>query len=79
MSDPSALLERARDLFQRGLSSQAEEIVGLLLRDNPRDTTALNFSGYLLFKSGKFNAAIMAYRKLVSWSRVSPATTQTSV
>ena len=65
MKDPSALLKRARDLFQQGLPDQAEEIVGLLLRDNPRDATALNFSGYLLFKSGKFTAAIVAYRKLV--------------
>lgn len=65
MSDPSELLKRARDLFQQGLPDQAEEIVGLLLRDNPRDTTALNFSGYLLYKSGKLDAAIAAYRKLV--------------
>ena len=65
MNDPSALLKRARDLFQQGLSDQAEGIVALLLRDNPRDTTALNFSGYLLYKSGKLDDALAAYRKLV--------------
>ncbi|MHB8836084.1 MAG: tetratricopeptide repeat protein [Candidatus Methylomirabilia bacterium] len=69
MSDPSALLKRARDLFQQGLPEQAEEIVGRLLRDNPRDSTALNFSGYLHFKSGRFDAAIAAYRKLVEQER----------
>lgn len=65
MRDPSALLKRARDLFQQGLPQQAEEVVGQLLRDNPRDVTALNFSGYLLYKSGKLDDAIAAYRKLV--------------
>jgi len=65
MSDPSALLTRARDLFQQGLPDQAEEIVELLLRDNPRDVTALNFRGYLLYKKGNVDAAIAAYRKLV--------------
>jgi uncharacterized protein (AIM24 family) len=65
MNDPSALLKRARDLFQQGLPEQAEEIVGLLLRDNPRDATALNFRGYLLYKRGKLDDAIAAYRKLV--------------
>ena len=66
MSDPTALLKRARDLFQQGLPDQAEEIVGLLLRDNPRDTTALNFHAYLLYKRGGVDEAIAAYRKLVS-------------
>jgi len=69
MSDPSELLKRARDLFQQGLPDQAEELVGLLLRDNPRDTTALNFNGYLLYKRGKLDAAIAAYRKLVELER----------
>ncbi len=65
MSDPSALLKRARDLFQQGLPDQAEELVGLLLRDNPRDATALSFRGYLLYKRGNVDDAIAAYRKLV--------------
>ena len=65
MSDPTALLKRARDLFQQGLPEQAEEIVGLLLRDNPRDATALSFRGYLLYKKGSFDDALAAYRKLV--------------
>ena len=65
MNDPTELLKRARDLFQQGLPDQAEEIVGLLLRDNPRDATALNFRGYLLYKRGKVDDAIAAYRKLV--------------
>ncbi len=65
MSDPSALLKRARDLFQQGLPDEAEEIVGLLLRDNPRDVTALNFRAYLLYQKGDFENAIAAYRKLV--------------
>lgn len=65
MSDPAALLKRARDLFQQGLPDQAEEIVRLLLRDNPRDATALNFNGYLLYKRGRLEDAIGSYRKLV--------------
>jgi uncharacterized protein (AIM24 family) len=65
MSEPSTLLKRARDLFQQGLPDQAEEIVGLLLRDNPRDTTALNFRAYLLYKRGNVEDALAAYRKLV--------------
>ena len=65
MSDPSALLKRARDRFQQGLPDQAEEIVGQLLRDNPRDATALSFRGYLLYKRGNIDDAIAAYRKLV--------------
>ncbi len=69
MNDPAALLQRARDLFQQGQSDQAEELVRLLLRDNPRNTTALNFSGYLLYKSGKLDDAIAAYRKLVEQER----------
>lgn len=69
MSDPSALLKRARDLFQQGLPDQAEEIVGLLLRGNPRDVTALNFRAYLLYQKGDFENAIAAYRKLVELER----------
>jgi uncharacterized protein (AIM24 family) len=65
MIDPTALLKRARDLFQQGLPDQAEEIVGQLLRHNPRDTTALNFRAYLLYQKGDFDSAIAAYRKLV--------------
>ena len=65
MSDPTALLKRARDLFQQGLPEQAEEIVGALLRDNPRDTVALSFRGYLLYKKGNLDDAQAAYRKLV--------------
>jgi len=69
MGDPSALLSQARDLFQQGQPDQAEEIVSLLLRENPRDTTALNFSGYLLYKRGKLDNAIASYRKLVELER----------
>lgn len=64
MSDPSTLLKRARDLFQQGLPDEAEEIVERLLRDNPRNATALNFNGYLLYKRGKLDDAVAAYRKL---------------
>jgi len=66
MSDPSTLFKRARDLFQQGLPDQAEEIVGRLLRDNPRDATVLNFHAYLLYKRGMVEDAIAAYRKLVT-------------
>lgn len=69
MGDSSALLKQARDLYQQGQPDQAEEIVGLLLRDNPRDVTALNFSGYLLYKRGKLDNAIASYRKLVELER----------
>jgi len=69
MNDPAALLKRARDLFQQGLSDQAEELVWLLLRDHPRDVTALNFSGYLAYKGGKLDDAIVAFRKLVELER----------
>jgi len=64
MSDPAALLKRARELFQQGLPDQAEEIVGRLLRDTPRDATALNFRAYLLYKKGHLDEAIVLYRKL---------------
>ena len=64
MGDPTALLKRARDLFQQGLPDQAEEIVGRLLRDNPRDATALNFHGYLHYKRGSVDEALASYRKL---------------
>ncbi len=65
MSDTSALLKRARDLFQQGLPEQAEEIVGRLLRDNPRDATALNFRAYLLYRRGSVEDAVAAYARLV--------------
>jgi uncharacterized protein (AIM24 family) len=65
MGDPSTLFKRARDLFQQGLPDQAEEIVGQLLRANPRDATALNFQAYLLYKRGKVDEAIALYRRLV--------------
>lgn len=64
MSDSAALLTRARDLFQQGLPEQAEEIVGKLLRDNPRDATALNFRAYLLYRKGNLDDALAAYRRL---------------
>ncbi len=69
MGDPAALLRQARDLFQLGELDQAEEIVGRLLHDNPRDATALGFYGYLLYKRGKLDSAIAAYRKLVELER----------
>lgn len=64
MSDAAGLLKRARDLFQQGQPEQAEEIVGRLLRDNPRDATALNFRAYLLYCKGSFDDAMAAYRRL---------------
>jgi uncharacterized protein (AIM24 family) len=64
MSDSAVLLKRARDLYQQGLPGQAEEIVGRLLRDNPRDVTALNFRAYLLYRKGSLEDALAAYRKL---------------
>jgi uncharacterized protein (AIM24 family) len=64
MSDGATLLKQARDLFQQGQSDKAEEIVGLLLRDNPRDTVALNFRAYLLYRRGNLEDALAAYRRL---------------
>ena len=64
MSDSAVLLKRARDLFQQGLPGQAEEIVGRMLRDNPRDATALNFRAYLLYRRGSLEDALAAYRTL---------------
>jgi uncharacterized protein (AIM24 family) len=64
MADSAALLKRARELFQQGFPDQAEEIVGLLLRDNPRDATALNFRAYLLYRRGNLDDALAAYRRL---------------
>jgi uncharacterized protein (AIM24 family) len=63
-SEGAILLKRARDLYQQGLPEQAEEIVGRLLRDNPRDVTALNFRAYLLYRRGSQEDAIAAYRRL---------------
>jgi len=73
MADSAALLKRARDLFQQGLPDQAEEIVSLLLRDNPRDTTALNFRAYLLYRRGNLDDALAAYRRLGELEPLVPA------
>jgi uncharacterized protein (AIM24 family) len=64
MSDSTILLKRARDLYQQGLPEQAEEIVSRMLRDNPRDATALNFRAYLLYRRGSLEDALAAYRTL---------------
>ena len=64
MSESAVLLKRARDLYQQGLPGQAEEIVSRMLRDNPRDATALNFRAYLLYRRGSLEDALAAYRTL---------------
>lgn len=64
MPDETAPLKRAQELFQGGKSEQAEEIVSRLVKENPRDTTALNFRAYLLYRKGDLNSAMEAYRRL---------------
>jgi uncharacterized protein (AIM24 family) len=63
-SATTALLKRARDLYQQGLPEQAVEVVDRLLRENPRDATALNFRAYLLYRRGNLEDALAAYRRL---------------
>lgn len=72
MSESAALLKRARDLFQQGQTGQAEEIVSLLLRDNPRDATALNLRAYLLYRRGNLDDALAAYRRLAELEPLVP-------